>query len=218
MPWIEIIGYVGSVLVAVSLAMSDLVRLRTLNLIGASVFASYGFLVGAYPVAALNSFIVLVNVVHLWRMARDREFFEVLDVTGADSAFLARFLEHHAGEIAEVAPGFDLASLPQARVLFVLRNLEPAGVLVWTDRGAGVARVDLDYAVPRYRDLRCGRWFFREREGWFAQRGFERFEAFTPRPRHGRYLTAVGFTPAPDLGSGWYRRLITPPRPETGMA
>lgn len=216
MTWIEIIGYVGSVLVAISLAMSDLVRLRILNLIGAAVFAVYGLLVSAYPVAALNSFIVVVNVAYLWRMTRDRDFFEVLEVTGADSAYLARFLEHHAGEIAAVAPGFDLAALPDAHILFVLRNLEPAGLVVWTDAGSGTVRVDLDYAVPRYRDLRCGRWFFQEREAWFAARGFVRFEAFTPRPGHGRYLSAVGFAPAADLGAGWYRRLITTPRPDTG--
>lgn len=216
MTWIEIIGYVGSVLVAISLAMSDLVRLRILNLIGAAVFALYGFLVSAYPVAALNSFIVVVNVVYLWRMTRDREFFEVLEVTSADSAYLARFLEHHAGEIAAVAPDFDLAALPDAHILFVLRNLDPAGLIVWTDPGTGAIRVHLDYAVPRYRDLRCGRWFFQEREPWFAEQGFERFEAYTPRPSHGRYLSAVGFSPAPDLGAGWYRRHITMPRPDSG--
>jgi hypothetical protein len=214
LPWIEIVGYVGSVLVAVSLAMSDILRLRVLNLVGAAVFTVYGLLVPAYPVAALNGFIVLANVYYLARMMRDVEYFEVLDVTDEPGPYLARFLVHHAREIATIAPGLDLGQLPGARILMILRNLEPAGLVIWTDRGEGTVRVELDYAVPRYRDLRCGRWFFRDREAWFAARGHRRFEAHTPSARHGRYLIAVGFRRAPHRGPGWYERPVPGPPTE----
>jgi len=211
LPWVEVVGYAGSILVAVSLAMSDLLRLRLLNLVGAAVFTVYGALVSAYPVAALNGFIVLANIYHLTRMKRDEEYFELLDVTQQPGPYLARFLEHHRREIQEIAPGFDPGRLPAPRLLMILRNLEPAGLVVWTDRGEGVIRVELDFAVPRYRDLRCGRWFFRDREAWFAGQGYHRFEAYTPSERHGHYLQAVGFTPDPPRGRGWYRRLVTSP-------
>jgi len=211
LPWVEIVGYAGSVLVALSLAMSDLLRLRLLNLVGAAVFTVYGALVHAYPVAALNGFIVVANLVHLARMKRDREYFEVLDLTGRSGPFLERLLAHHRDEIARIAPGFDLPALPDPRVLMILRNLEPAGLVVWTDRGQGAVRVELDFAVPRYRDLRCGRWFFRDREAWFAARGYRRFEAYTPSDHHGRYLAAVGFRPDRARGRGWYVRTVSSP-------
>ena len=54
MNWIEWIGYAGSALVAVSLMMSAIVRLRLLNLAGALIFALYGALVGAMPVLLVN--------------------------------------------------------------------------------------------------------------------------------------------------------------------
>ena len=54
---LQIIGYTGSVLVAVSLMMSNIVRLRWINLFGAGTFAIYGLLINAYPVFALNGFI-----------------------------------------------------------------------------------------------------------------------------------------------------------------
>jgi len=66
--WIEILGYVASTLVAISLTMSSLAKLRALNLVGASAFAVYGWLVGAYPVMAVNGFITVVNVIYLLRM------------------------------------------------------------------------------------------------------------------------------------------------------
>ena len=51
--WFEMVGYLGSVLVAVSLMMKSLWRLRIINLVGASFFTVYGLLIGALPVAGL---------------------------------------------------------------------------------------------------------------------------------------------------------------------
>ena len=50
--WFEMVGYAGSVLVAVSLMMKSLLRLRLINLVGAFFFTLYGLLSGAYAVAA----------------------------------------------------------------------------------------------------------------------------------------------------------------------
>ncbi len=53
----EIIGYTASILVAVSLMMRSVFKLRVINLPGAVAFTAYGLLIGAYPVAAVNFFI-----------------------------------------------------------------------------------------------------------------------------------------------------------------
>ena len=60
--WVECVGYVASVLVAVSLTLANIRALRVVNLAGALVFTVYGILVSAYPVAVVNGFIVLVNI------------------------------------------------------------------------------------------------------------------------------------------------------------
>ena len=65
MPLIELYGYAGSLLIAVSLMLSNLKWLRWLNMIGAGIFSTYGLIIGAWPVAILNGFIVLINAVHL---------------------------------------------------------------------------------------------------------------------------------------------------------
>lgn len=61
----EIVGYIASALVAVSLMMSSIFRLRVINLVGAALFTVYGLLIGAYPVAAMNLFIVLIDLYYL---------------------------------------------------------------------------------------------------------------------------------------------------------
>ncbi|MFG1495085.1 hypothetical protein ABMA57_00540 [Saccharospirillum sp. HFRX-1] len=70
MQWLEIYGYIGSVLIAISLMMGDIRKLRWINLIGAGTFASYGLMIQAWPVALLNGFIVLIDIVHLWHIYR----------------------------------------------------------------------------------------------------------------------------------------------------
>jgi len=66
--YLELLGYLASILVALSLMMRSLYKLRVINLVGALLFSIYGVSIGAYPVAALNAFIVLVNIYYLRQM------------------------------------------------------------------------------------------------------------------------------------------------------
>ncbi|MCH1929215.1 hypothetical protein L9G16_03405 [Shewanella sp. A25] len=61
----EWVGYLASVVVAVSLMMSNIKKLRWWNLIGSALFVAYGMAIGAYPVAAVNFFIVLIDAYYL---------------------------------------------------------------------------------------------------------------------------------------------------------
>ncbi len=63
--YLEFLGYLASTLVAISLMMRSLTKLRVINLSGSLLFTVYGFSIGAYPVATLNAFIVLVNLFYL---------------------------------------------------------------------------------------------------------------------------------------------------------
>ena len=67
---IELYGYLGSLIIAISLTMSDIRRLRWINMVGAAIFASYGLIISAWPVLVLNTFIVLINIYHITAMNR----------------------------------------------------------------------------------------------------------------------------------------------------
>ena len=71
----ELIGYLASVLILISLMMSSILRLRLINMVGAAGFSLYGLLIGAYPVAVLNGIIVVVNAYYLVRILRAKEHF-----------------------------------------------------------------------------------------------------------------------------------------------
>lgn len=188
----EIIGYVASVLVAVSLTMSSILRLRVINLVGAIVFTIYGLLIGSIPVAAVNTFIVMVNIYYLFRLFRQRELFRVLHV-GPDSEYLRYFLEVNRSDIARYMPGFDGRMKEGDFIVFVLRDLVPAGLFIGEPRSDGSLLVTLDYVRPDYRDLKVADFLFRQRAGWFAERGIQRLIAHGETRAHARYLRTMGF-------------------------
>ena len=84
MNWIEIVGYTGSVLVAISLMMSNVWKLRWINLIGAATFSLYGLILGAYPVFGLNLFIVIIDAYYLILMAKKKDDFTFAEILNVD--------------------------------------------------------------------------------------------------------------------------------------
>ena len=71
-PFIEWVGYLASVLIAISMFMKDIVKLRFINLIGCLCFVIYGMVIKAYPVALTNLVIVGVNLFYLYRITNDK--------------------------------------------------------------------------------------------------------------------------------------------------
>jgi GNAT superfamily N-acetyltransferase len=189
----ELIGYAASIMVAVSLTMSSILRLRVLNLIGAALFAVYGVVIGSAPVAVVNIFIVGVNIFYLVRLFGARELFRILEV-GSGSEYLRYFLELSLGDIRRYVPEF--TAPPQgALTLFVLRGVVPAGLFVGEQREDGSLVVHLDYVLPNYRDFKVGSYLFQRQAAFFRDRGIRRFVTRASTRRHERYLQRMGFTP-----------------------
>ncbi|QDE29983.1 MULTISPECIES: YgjV family protein [Shewanella] len=67
----EWVGYLASVVVAISLMMSNIKKLRWWNLLGAGLFVAYGLAIDAIPVALVNFFIVLIDAYYLVKLYRD---------------------------------------------------------------------------------------------------------------------------------------------------
>lgn len=195
----EVLGYVASVLVAVSLTMRSVLRLRLVNLAGALCFTVYGLAIRAYPVAAVNGVIVLINLWHLWEMLAAKEYFRVLEVR-PDSEYLAAFLHFHEEDIARFLPGFDARPAAGRLVFFVLRDLVPAGLFIAEPKGDGSARVVLDYVIPGYRDFKVGPFVFSDNASLFEARGVRRLLSAPGNEDHRRYLERMGFRPE---GADW---------------
>lgn len=69
----EIIGYLGTALVILSMTMTSVTKLRIFNISGAILSAIYALLIAAYPVALLNITLTAINLFHLIRAHQKRK-------------------------------------------------------------------------------------------------------------------------------------------------
>jgi hypothetical protein len=167
----EIIGYAASVLVAISLMMRSILRLRILNLIGALFFTVYGLVIQAYPVAGVNFFIVLINIYYLYQIFSTREYFHLLPMSPTDS-YLQYFLDFYKNEIREIDPAFSFELNDRQWIFFSLRDLVPAGLFIAEQTGPDSLFVELDFVIPGYRDLKLGKFLYNaQKTGIFQERG-----------------------------------------------
>jgi hypothetical protein len=187
----EIIGYMGSLLVAISLAMKSLQRLRIVNMIGAIFFIIYGLLIGALPVALLNLLTLVVNVYNLWRMWQQKDYFTLMQVR-ADSSYLKTFLEFHRTEISEFIPTYQFKPADDQVVVFILRNMLPVGLVIVKPEG-NTARIFLDFVIPGYRDFRAGKFLFDESAEFYREKGIENVSTAPGSKKHETYIKRMGF-------------------------
>jgi len=206
-PWIDVVGYGASLLIAVSLLMSNVRKLRWINLAGAVVMAAYGVLASAWPVAAVNLFIAGIDAWYLVRLYARKDFFTLLPVSEAGT-LVRKFMTFHRANIERYAPAFDLEGVPRYQGFFVLRNLLPVGVFFYEPEPDGTVHIRLDYVIPEYRDRRNGDFLFRVLNERFGAEGRVRFRAETPSRRHERYLEAEGFERDPARPTSWVKPII----------
>ncbi|WP_340106899.1 hypothetical protein [Rhodohalobacter sp. 8-1] len=193
----ELIGYAASLLVAVSLMMSNIIKLRIVNLVGSATFSLYGILIGSIPVAAMNGFIVLVNIYYLTQIYSAVEYFKILKVSSG-SEYLKAFLNFYKDQIDTFQPDFNFSRLDNDLIVFVLRDMIPAGLLVGNVTKEGTLVVDLDFVVPQFRDFKIGRFLFDENRSFFSERGIHEIVATPGSQKHNDYLQEMGFR----LGEG----------------
>ncbi|MFV0406712.1 MAG: hypothetical protein ACK5LN_07825 [Propioniciclava sp.] len=188
--WVDLIGYLASALIVLSLAMRSVVRLRTVSLIGAVVFALYGILISAWPVIVSN---VLIGLINIWYLRK--EFRRSPEITAVpierDAPFLIDFMSAHAPEIARSQPEYR----PEPADTFVrllTRDGFPAGIIIGEPKGHEL-QIKLDYVTPAYRDSQVARWLFADGKRVFTTAGFARLVAQAHTSAHRTYLEVVGF-------------------------
>jgi len=187
----EIIGYTASIITALSLMMSSIIKLRWINFVGSSVFSLYGFLIHSYPVALLNGFLAITNLLHLYRIYSTKEYFRIL-IPDYRSKYLQYLLDFYREEIARYMPDFDFTVGMEDHVCYILRDMVPAGVLIGRQT-ENEFHVRLDYVLPSYRDFKIGRYLFGEKRAHFMDQGAKFVITSGGCKSHADYLKKMGF-------------------------
>ena len=72
MNYIETFGNISSAVVLISLSVKSMFYLSVINLVGASMFAYYGYLIGSFPTASLNFGIAILDAFYLIKMYKEK--------------------------------------------------------------------------------------------------------------------------------------------------
>ena len=204
--WIEWLGYLASLVVLASLAMSSIVRLRWLNLLGCLLFACYGWLIAVWPVVMMNLGIAAINAWFLYQLYHRREAFALLPAE-VGSALFEHFL---AVNRAEIERRIMLREVYRGQMAFwLLRDNNTVGLVVAADAGDGLLEILLDYVTPQYRDFKLGRFFYQHQRKALIMRGFTRLLVHPPATdaEHRDYLRKMGFQPSQQGSQDWFRQL-----------
>lgn len=198
---VELVGYLASALVVASLAMTSVVRLRTVSLVGSLVFVAYGALLPSVPIIITNAAVAALNV---WFLRK--EFGPHRDLGAVpiepQSPFLLDFLSSHAADIATFHPAFQAPDADDF-ALVLTRDGLPAGALVGRPDG-DVLHLRLDYVMSAYRDSRIGEWLYGKGAKALTEAGFSQVVAETETAALRAYLLRVGFE---ETGAGLVRKL-----------
>jgi hypothetical protein len=190
--WLDILGWGGSALLVFSLLQASVLRLRTLNLVACVILLVFNAMIGAWPMVGMNAVLAAINVWFIVKLLRERHddaAFTVVEVGPADE-YLRHVLRVHGADILRFQP--DLVwdpSSERGHAFVVLKDDETVGVVLVEADGT-VARVQLDYVTPRYRDFSPGEFVWR-RSGLLREHGFAR--VVTPPGMVAPYYDRLGF-------------------------
>lgn len=190
---IEMVGYLGSVLVLISFLMSSVVKLRVINATGSLVFAVYALIIQSYPTALMNFCLVGINLYYLARLRKsDRQY--TLVEEKSKSAMIQSFLDYYGKDIAACFSGKEIDAQKADAAYLICHNMNPAGVLLGRQREEGVLEILLDYSTPEYRDCSVGKYLYER----LAAQGVKSLVYPGEPLKHEDYLKKMGFVKEKD--------------------
>ena len=188
---IEMIGYLGSALVVVSMLMSSVIKLRVINTIGSCIFAGYALIIHSYPTAIMNFCLVAINVYNLMKLLKSNQQYNLIEGAAGDS-FVEYFLDYYKEDIRIYFPQFKWEPSLYDAVYIVCCNANPAGLLLGQKKGANEIEISLEYTTPTYRDCSVGTYLYDE----LSKKEIRRLSFKDKAEKHEAYLQKMGYSKA----------------------
>jgi hypothetical protein len=190
--WLDLLGWGGSALLVFSLLQSGVLRFRILNLIASVVLVAFNAFIPVWPMVTMNAVLAAINVWFIVKLVghrHDEAAFEVLEVA-PDEAYLHHLLRVHGPDIARFQPGLSWSPDRGRRHAFLVQRGDETVGVVLLHVEDDLARVDLDYVTPRFRNFSPGEFVWR-RSGTLATLGVTK--VVTPPGMVGAYYDRLGF-------------------------
>lgn len=197
---IELFGYLGSILVVISMLMTSVKRLRIINTTGSVIFAIYALIIRSYPTAFMNFCLVAINLYQLYQLGKKERHFRLLPGE-ASTGMVYHLLNYYHKDIQHFFPEADPAEGVACDVAYLVAcDAVPAGLFLGSREEDGTVDVLLDYSLPAYRDCSVGEFLYAH----LPEQGVRRLKFKGKSVDHESYLLKMGFTKTED---GFVREL-----------
>lgn len=200
----SLFGYLASVLLAISLIVTNDLRFRWVNSLGCLSFIVYGILINAFPIILTNSILLLINVYRLIRIYMTQETFDMVEFFD-DSQYVKKFIKFYQSDISAYFPQFDGFDEQDNLRFVVLRDMAIANMFVAAVQPDGTAIVKINYTIPKYRDFQVGNYIFKRERVFLENKGVKRLvydQAI--HSNHARFLKVMGFKKRETAGKSEY--------------
>ncbi|MCI9078609.1 MAG: YgjV family protein [Lachnospiraceae bacterium] len=196
---IEIAGYIGSVLVVVSMLMSSVIKLRIINTTGSSISAIYALIIHSYPLALMNICLVVINIYNLSKLLKSDKHFDLID-GNTDDKFLEHFIDYYKDDMINFFPEKNIDTSIANTAYIVSCKTVPAGILLGKMDGDGTLNIAVDYTTPVYRDCSVGSFLYSK----LPEKGVKKLVYSGEAGAHEAYLQKMGFK----SGNGKYVKYL----------
>lgn len=184
---IEMVGYIGSILVVVSMLMTSVMKLRIINTIGSTIFAIYALIIQSYPTAFMNFALVIINLYNMKKLSKGSNNYHMVESLSTDT-FINHFLKSYMDDIHQYFPHFSGAE-EEEKICLICCGDTPAGILIGKVTADGIMDISLDYTTPMYRDCSVGAYLY----GKLKQNGIKKLIFAGGTANHEAYLKKMNF-------------------------
>lgn len=188
----ELIGYTASILIAVSMLMTSVLRLRWFILVGNLLFIVYAILIQAYPILILNSFNAVVNIWFIWQAYNLKGNYAVLHAE-SNAPMLERFLSYYIDDIQKFFPKFTRFD-PDDVVFLIVKGTAVISVVGFRKINDDAFEVVIDYVAKTHRNHKPGKLIY-EQENIFDRLACKVIYAHSFHKKHDKYLRKLKFKP-----------------------
>ncbi len=185
--FIELFGYLGSILVVVSMLMSSVIKLRIINIIGSVISGTYALIIGSFPLALMNICLIIINVYNIYKLKKQSHKYEIVKGDIQDS-FFKYFANLHGDDIKNYFSDFLAEKVSGDTVYYVFCNEMPVGLFVGNKKDDKLDVV-VDYTVPSYRDCSVAKFLYIA----IKNEGFNQLEINKPTEKHTLFLNKMNY-------------------------
>ncbi|HEY8690235.1 MAG TPA: hypothetical protein VIM07_13450 [Chitinophagaceae bacterium] len=190
---VPVIGYAASILLAISLLVTNDLKFRWLNTWGCISFIVYGIFIHALPIILTNSILFLINLFYLIKIYNAKEDFELIEFKGGEK-LTYKFLSFYKEDIAKYFPDYVHDENENKLKFVVLRDLVIANIFIAALDNNGNAFVELNYTVPKYRDYKVGEFIFNSEQKFLISKGVRSLVyKVVSNKNHERFIKVMGF-------------------------